>query len=191
MGIILSADFHIGHRTVSEIRGFATVADHDDTIMHNIFKRVNDGDTFFLIGDLAMGGWETNIVKFSEINCTKHVILGNHDRPAPNNSNGHAHLAKFIELGKFNSVSTMARIGHNGRRYMLSHYPYNGDHTSEARYDEYRLRDHGHVLFHGHTHSDKVISFSDAGTTQIHVGLDAWNLFPVSIHDAVQAAVLV
>jgi calcineurin-like phosphoesterase family protein len=63
----------------------------------------------------------------------------------------------------------------------LSHFPYIGDsHDSNDRWGEYRLKDYGTTILHGHTHSKKKISRSSRGTLQINVGVDAWSFFPVS-----------
>ena len=64
----------------------------------------------------------------------------------------------------------------------IIHYNDDGDHTEEERYDQFRLRDLGTTLLHGHTHSDQRVSRSSNGTLQIHVGLDAWGLKPVTLH---------
>ncbi|WP_051265718.1 metallophosphoesterase family protein [Nakamurella lactea] len=42
---------------------------------------------------------------------------------------------------------------------------------------EYRLRDEGNWLLHGHTHSSEKVTSS----REIHVGLDAWDLGPVEV----------
>ena len=84
----------------------------------------------------------------------------------------------------------MARTSYNGHAWLMSHYPYDGDHMAEARYDQFRLRDLGRSLFHGHTHSNERLSFSNKGTPQVNVGLDAWDLKPVSLFDACSVATI-
>lgn len=187
MAIFLTADLHLGHARVAELRGFLNVEAHDTVVINNLCK-IPSGSTLFILGDVAMGGWKRTILPLANLTVAcgleVHVILGNHDRPAPNNSNGHAYLGQFAQLGKFAGVATMARIAYDGRRVMLSHYPYNGDHD-EDRFNEYRLRDNGFIVMHGHTHSNVALSLSDLGTPQINVGLDAWGLNPVSLSDAI------
>lgn len=65
---------------------------------------------------------------------------------------------------------------------MLSYFPYATDHTTSARYLQFRLRDEGNWLLHGHTHAKEKIT----SRREIHVGLDAWNLRPVSLTDIVR-----
>jgi calcineurin-like phosphoesterase family protein len=63
-----------------------------------------------------------------------------------------------------------------------SHFPYTGDSQAESRYDKYRALDEdGTPIIHGHTHSSEKVSRTDKGTLQIHVGVDAWDFYPVHI----------
>lgn len=52
---------------------------------------------------------------------------------------------------------------------------YTADHVPASRFMEWRLRDEGRYLLHGHTHTNKRVT----GERQIHVGVDAWYGFPV------------
>jgi calcineurin-like phosphoesterase family protein len=77
----------------------------------------------------------------------------------------------------------------------LSHFPYKADRTGPPRHPEWRLPNCSNILLHGHTHFEEKVSYDVnvwdpnlARTPQIHVGLDAWNLCPVS-HDDVQQLV--
>ena len=49
---------------------------------------------------------------------------------------------------------------------------------------QWRLRDAGNPVLHGHTHSTEKVSFSACGTPQLHVGWDAWGR-PVRFHEIV------
>lgn len=188
MTIWLTADLHLGHAMVANLRGFDNVDQHNATIIRHINHLVQPSDTLWILGDVAMGGWKTTIQMLDCINARDiHCVLGNHDRPHPSMSSAHNHLHEFQNLSGFKSVQTMASIRYNGTDYLASHFPYSGDHTDEDRFDQYRLIDDGVPLFHGHTHSNDKVSLSANGTKQIHVGIDSWNMYPVSIHDAVTA----
>lgn len=184
MATYFTSDTHLSHLKVSEIRGFSSIEEHDDAIIGNINSVVHPGDTFYMLGDIVMGGWRKTAPLVQNINGNKICILGNHDRPAPNNSNGHSYIEEFKALCGFVSVVSFARISAEGQGLMLSHYPYDnapGDAENLNEFDQYRLRDTGRTLLHGHTHSNEQVSVSLAGTKQIHVGLDAWGLKPVSL----------
>lgn len=73
-------------------------------------------------------------------------------------------------------MASLARRRINGVDALLSHYPYDGDHTQQTRYEAYRLRDTGLPLLHGHTHQSEQITRSMlTGAPQIHVGWDSWH----------------
>lgn len=76
----------------------------------------------------------------------------------------------------FEYVAPYARIKIDREDVMLSHFPYTKD-RHEARYMQYRLRDEGKWLLHGHTHQAE----QRREGREIHVGLDAWDLTPVSL----------
>lgn len=187
MTIFLSSDLHLGHTLAATERGFATVDDHDRAIMAGLRRRLRDGDDLFLLGDLAFAGWVPRVLQLASLPGRKHLVLGNHDRAHPMHPNGWKHLAVLGQV--FASVQTAATIRHGGVEWLLSHFPYSGDHPgTEDRHPQWRLPDRGQPIFHGHTHAASRVSRSTAGTVQVHVGLDAWGLKPVTLHDAVSAA---
>ena len=102
MGIFLTSDLHLGHARVAELRGFLNVEAHDTVVINNLCK-IPYGSTLFILGDVAMGGWKQTILPLANLTFAYglevNVILGNHDRPAPNNSNSHIYLDTFRELG--------------------------------------------------------------------------------------------
>lgn len=173
-----TSDLHLGHQKVSDIRGFSSVERHDLTVVNNWSRRVKPGDAVYVLGDVFMGNKARGIQLLSQLPGEKHLILGNHDRPAPNYKNGHLHVDSMGDV--WSSISTTAALTYEGQKFLLSHYPYDGDHTREERYDQWRLRDLGVPIIHGHTHSSERVSRSNQGTVQVHAGLDAWSLNPVS-----------
>ena len=194
MGIFFTSDLHFGHVTVANLRGFDDIHDHNRAIVRNINRMVKPEDTLYILGDVAMGGWETTIEHVRALNAkTIFCILGNHDRPAPNNKNGHAHLDKFRMLGNFAGVSTMAKISHNGQAMMLSHYAYSNEPVGSSNtrdFEQFRLRDMGIPVAFGHSHSEFRGNLSKKSTPQVHVGLDAWGLKPVPVNELFRVSAL-
>lgn len=200
----LSSDTHFGHAFMAKWRGFASADEtdpeviaeairrHDERILANIFKRVRRGDELFLLGDLMLGKKADGLAhlgRITEAGITVHVILGNHDRAHPMNGNSHAHLRPLLEVVE--SVQVAGMLRHEGRKIHLSHFPYDGEGELRLEADEragqWRLRDEGKMLFHGHVHDELRARRSANGTPMVHVGLDSWGLFPVSLHDALSA----
>ena len=100
----------------------------------------------------------------------------------PCNSNAHRYLGCYRTA--FASVQLSLMLKHSGHKLLLHHMPYEGDH-GEDRFTQWRLRDEGLPIIHGHTHSDFVRTFTSKGTVQLHAGVDAWDMAPVKLSDLV------
>lgn len=165
-----TSDLHLGHRLVSEERGFSDPESHDASIAEAWDSAVHDRDLVWILGDLSSGsssGTRAALSWLAERPGRKGSILGNHDPLHPMNRDAHRWLHPYVEV--FERVAQSATISLEGRRYLLSHFPYTGDHSPEDRHVQWRLRDEGMWLLHGHTHSASVTSQE----RQIHVGWDA------------------
>lgn len=182
-----TADLHLGHRLVSGLRGFhrtdgePDVDAHDGAILANWDRTVATDDVVWVLGDLAVTGSRVRLLAIlATINALpgrKHLITGNHDPVHPMHRSAHKWQRTYLET--FESVQPFARVAVAGQRVLLSHFPYGADHTESPRYGQYRLRDEGAWLLHGHTHAP----VQRTGPREIHVGLDAWRLRPVSAHE--------
>lgn len=191
--IWFTSDLHIGHAKIAELRADATsswhlddIAGHDNTLAANWDDRIRPEDQVWILGDISAGGSGAQHSALEWLDARpghKHLITGNHDGPHPMNRDAHRWQNLYLG-GAFESVQAFARRKIAGRSVLLSHFPYTGDHTTDDRYTQYRLRDCGTPLLHGHTHSTERVS--RAGTLQIHLGLDAWNLTPVSLDEIAQ-----
>jgi len=175
-GVWFTADTHFDHKLVSELRGFGTPEEHDQEVVRRWNKRVRPGDQVWHLGDVGIGALARSLPWMEQLNGTIHLITGNHDACSPVHRQSHKHLREW--MGQFETVQAYARRRIVGRSVLLSHYPYEGDHTATERYSQYRLRDEGLWLLHGHTHSPERIN-----GRQIQVGVDAWGLAPVSIDE--------
>lgn len=182
-----TADLHLGHEAVAKRRGFDNSTEHDYRVVSNILDRKTRGDRLFVIGDLVSGhekpGDEiARVEKFSMVldNCgvELHVITGNHDCVHPSRSKAHRHLFDYASV--VDSLASIGTLKISGQRAVLSHYPYDGDHKAEDRDVQWRARDLGALIIHGHTHASEPVSWSRQGTLQICVSLEAWGMFPVS-----------
>lgn len=174
----VTSDQHILHPLVARLRGFATAvacADHQARIWD---RRIGDDDDVWVCGDVAMGDRSVSLPWFGRRPGRKHLVLGNHDRAHPMHNNAHRFIAEYATV--FDTVQTMARISvaDGEPKVNLSHFPYEGDRNAE-RFSEWRMRDSGRTLLHGHTHLQQVVSRTRGGTLQVHIGVDAWDLSPV------------
>jgi len=181
----LLSDPHLGHEFMAQLRGYGSVENHDRAVLQNLRRMVRDGDTVWWLGDIAFGNWQANLQAIETIPGTHRLIIGNHDRCAPGRSNATAHQGNYHRV--FVSISQFEQISYNGQSFMLSHYPYDAnvfDHdkkTDVDRFAQFRLRDLGVPVIHGHTHNPEQVSFSSRGTPQFNVALEATKMKPVTI----------
>lgn len=175
-----TSDTHFGHGMVSGLRGFQNVPDHDDHIISQIAD-LSSKDELFILGDLQLSR-DLSRLPFlpRNMDCTMHLVLGNHDAGHPHNKGYANKLATYYAFG-FKSVLTHGQVSIDGTKYMLSHFPYTRD-RDEPRYLSHRLPDRGYRLLHGHLHDQ-----SRRVGNEYHVGLDAHDMQFVS-QDTIVAA---
>lgn len=182
-----TSDTHFSHRNIVKFqpnRGREDVHDMNRDIIDAWNYTVKPGDTVHHLGDVALGPVEEWNNSLFALNGRKILTVGNHEKifkgNKPNYQAKHADLYNqwFDEINE----NVVDHELSDGTLVSLSHFPYNGDHFDADRYEWARLEDRGQILLHGHTHSTEVISWSDKGTLQIHVGWDAWG-HPVSEGD--------
>jgi calcineurin-like phosphoesterase family protein len=175
VSVWFTADPHFGHRFVGRLRGFGDdTEEHDLTIMENWRRLVGKNDQVWVLGDLCMTNPDDALDIIEALPGVKHFIAGNHDACHPMHRDAHKHQRTYLRA--FQSVQMSARRRILGQNVLLSHFPYAKD-RHEARYMQWRLRDEGEWLIHGHTHE----SDQRREGREIHVGLDAWGLKPVHI----------
>lgn len=175
MTVWASSDLHFLHEMVRKHRGFASKAEHDQAIIRNVNKLVRPDDIFWLLGDMGMGPEDDVLALCAQLNGRKQLLTGNHDPCHPQHRNARRHQKKWLEV--FESVQPFAKTSICGTDFLMSHYPYYGDHTEHERHVQWRLRDYGMPLLHGHIHSELKMTRQDP--PMIHVGVDAWDLKPV------------
>lgn len=180
MNEFYAADLHIWHMKVANLRGCATPEEWNDLLIANWNSVVYPNDRVWVPGDITCGSMPRVWPVLDALNGEKHLITGNHDAVFA----GHRDAYKWQRewLDHFASVLPWTRRRVEGQQVLTSHFPYSGDHGPE-RYTQYRLRDEGLTLIHGHTHSTEKVSYTPKGTLQICVSMDAWGLKPAPFGD--------
>lgn len=173
-----------------DFNALVDVERHDRTVINRINARVGKQDELYILGDLSSGGTASLQHALSLLDelhvppSRRHLILGNHDgfRMKPSNA---ADIAV-----RFGSVSDSLFMDIDGIPAVLSHVPryeYLDGSVRDGMASnslEKTLRKHApHVSYdiihlYGHTHGRNPNEFHDRWS--INVGLDAWNLRPVS-----------
>lgn len=181
-----TADLHVGHDLVATLRGFDETTDHDLELSRRWDALIAETDVVWVLGDISGGGRSSQqraLQWVAQRPGIKHLIAGNHDGVHPRHPDAHKLFPQYLEV--FASVQQSARRTLAGHDLLLSHFPYLGSPSPEdrgARHEQWRLPDLGAWLLHGHIHSTQR---RGPGRT-VHVGLDAWDLAPVSLNTIAQ-----
>lgn len=216
----ITSDTHIGHRLLAGLRGYGKdqpetgmittlnasqltraghlvsdydIAKHDAMVIDTWNSRVHPDDIVFHAGDVFLGP-HANIEKIAQLNGIKHLITGNHDEIFAGHRQSWRNFREWIAY--FESVNAFLRLNVGEVRCLISHFPYAGypegmGDREDNRYPEFRLRNEGLMLLHGHTHAREPFTRADAGflvPNMIHVGWDAWG-GPIEIDTVVKAAI--
>lgn len=190
MAIFFTADLHFRHANVIdfESRPFASVEEMDQTLIQNWNDTVTPTDEVWVLGDYSLpSGRKKALGYLEQLNGTKYLVTGNHDRCSPALNQPHLYQQEYRDAG-FAAIFDMAHLRlpaltKRGSKLdaMVSHYPYSGEHGNAAdRYPHLRLRDAGFPLIHGHVHGEWRTRFTDTGTPMINVGVERWDYAPVS-----------
>lgn len=167
-------------------RPFETLEEMHDVIRDNWNATVGDEDLVIVGGDVVMGKRQDNLPFLGTLKGRKVLILGNHDYPHPHHKQ--SMVDKWWPLYRmyFEMMTAEAWIDvDRGDPVNLSHFPFEGDHTEEVRYLEYRPADWGQRLLHGHLHSRTPLS--PTRPHQYDMGVDANGYCPVHLEEALAA----
>jgi len=130
------ADYHFGHRNILrpeyDGRPFATIEEHDETIIARHNEVIDPKDHFWMVGDFALttSSYMESILK--RMNGEKHFLRGNHDRKPS--------VKLFGQYGIYHGEQVTISI--DGQLIVLNHcrmYTWQGSHR-------------GSWNIHGHSH---------------------------------------
>ena len=161
-----TSDLHLGHdkEFVWKARGFDSVQEMNESIIENINMCVNEQDTLYILGDLALCPIEEAKYWLSQIKCSNVVVIvGNHDTDT--------RLKLYEELGF--KIQFGARLRYDKYHFFLSHYP-----TLTANPGEDKLT-LAHINLFAHTH--QTYKIGDHSKFSYNVGMDAHSCRPIDI----------
>lgn len=173
------SDDHLGHKNITRYEAAARPFGNDLEAMficlrdrHN--SLVAPSDDVYHGGDL---GWTDAWIEryLAEFNGNHTLTSGNHDESFQLRSKAAKARRRLIRMGFVDVVDGLELTLSDGTEVLMSHFPYYGDHTMTERFMEVRPRDDGKPLIHGHVHS-----MWQTLDHMVNVGVDAWDLYPVS-----------
>lgn len=191
-----TSDHHLFHKNILKFSTNQRPYIHYEQMSYDIIVKHNSkvgvNDTVFFLGDLAFGDRQNNLRKtLPFFNGRKYLILGNHDLGFKQLDSPKAlknHVEFYKSLG-FIDVFPKGVILENihprlPERIRLSHFPYseNLKMDYDRGLEKFAPTNDGLLLLYGHTHQTEVLKYKNS----IHVGLDSWQCYPVSIEQVVQ-----
>lgn len=186
--VFFTSDWHIGHENVIKFdnRPFKDLAHMHRQLIINFNKQVpKDGLTYFL-GDIGVGSSGELSSTLSQLNGTKILIVGNHDKPYQSNYNAGFDVvlnSATIKIG--NQLVTMSHCPLMGvPREDMSEYPHKGvNWHGEYKNKEFSVENNGQFHLHGHIHSSENGKSVKIQGRQFDVGLPANKYRPVHISE--------
>lgn len=162
--IWFTSDTHFGHKNVIPHcnRPFASIEEHDETLIENWNNKVAKHDRVFHLGDFSLCNKEKALEILKRLNGQIHLCLGNHDNLNKNMEEMFVWVKNYHEL----------KVKHLPcQKIVLSHYAHRV--WNRSHYGSYHL--------FGHSHGD----LEDYGLST-DVGVDRWAYAPVSIEEICQ-----
>ena len=186
MTLFLSSDHHWGHENILKWRdAYDTLDEMNEDLVTRWNETVSPEDSVYYLGDLVMGQRADTLQWVSRLNGLIYLVPGNHDHVHP------MHMEKrneawqdkwsqmYIDAGIEAIMPTTNFFSWGEISFLLCHFPFEGDHTDEERYTEWRPEPIGaDFLLHGHVHD-----LWKRNGNQINVGVDVWDFRPVSIDE--------
>lgn len=164
---MLLSDPHFGHANVIRYcdRPYANVDEMNLAILKNCQTDIRPEDQVYILGDLAMN-IARNAWLVEQIPGHKHLILGNHDHFRQVEKR----LGSAFEW--IRDYAVVKPVEAPDERLVLLHFPievWNGRHRGW-------IHAHGHS--HGNTPHQRLLN------GRVDVGVDCWNMHPVTYADA-------
>lgn len=202
MGIYLSSDQHLEHANILKYcpnRNCSSLEEHNETLIQNHNSMVSNTDIIIYLGDLILGNHRKNIPKYvPQLNGIKILIRGNHDYGFKSQDKNYPEESKKIYLDNgidavFDGIISLQTIldYYKVVAYfpdtILCHFPYkNTPLIKKSTIDRYANKMPEYtsdmLLLCGHTHTTSKQDIIN----MINVGVDAWNMFPVSLSSVLE-----
>jgi calcineurin-like phosphoesterase family protein len=190
MKTFFTSDPHFDHNNVIKYceRPFRDVGEMNRELIYRHNQKVGPEDRVFHLGDFSLNKRAPGLY-LPQMNGTHYLIAGNHDWVHPLCYKKEKHRDKFRQIyfdAGFTTIELQelfvcAGEGNNlGPELVLHHMPYlNADSAQfDDRYAEWRPKDEGRWLLHGHVHQKWKVR-----GRMINVGVDVWDYAPVSLQE--------
>lgn len=183
-----SSDHHFNHKKICEYAGrpYSSLWHMNTDMVRRHNAVVGPQDTVIFTGDLALGDFDEALEFVAQLNGNIRFKLGNHDRGSAAGRQRPGYAERFKEKYEAAGLQVISDLEETtitigGRTVVISHYPYQGDHTEHDRHVALRPVDRGLPLIHGHIHQLRKIE-----GRMFNVGVDVNDFAPVSEAEVIQ-----
>ena len=158
--IFFTSDTHFNHQYMLNTRKqFTSLEEMNEQLIANWNSRVKRNDLVYHLGDFALGSVAEAVTISNRLNGQIYLVRGNHDRVAENK----------LCRNRFVWIKDLHRVKIDGQKIYLLHYAMR----------TWNCMHHGSWHLHGHSHG----SLPELDVKSFDVGVDCWNLFPVSYEE--------
>lgn len=201
MTIFFTADHHFGHTNILKYEDanrrnahggrFSSIEKMDEYLIAQWNTTIAPGDLVYCLGDFSYKQSTMEAI-VPRLNGEKILIVGNHDPfykrlTIPLKTKMHREAYEDAARAGFAAIHLQLDIEISGiGRVRMSHFPYWPRRPDIE--EEYNLRNpegrpaygNEQMLLHGHIHSQWLVKKEDGLPPMINVGIDMWNLRPIS-----------
>ena len=171
--IWFTSDTHFGHIKdfLWSPRGFNSIQEHDETIIHNWNEVIGPEDEVYHLGDVMLNDNEHGLECIKRLNGKIHIILGNHDTET--------RASLYLHCPNIETIDYARELKIGKYYFWLCHYP-----TVTANYDDDKPWAKHLINIYGHTHQQT--KFYNDNPYMYCVCLDAHNNYPVSLEQILE-----
>lgn len=156
------SDIHLGHTNIIPFssRPFQNTQEMDETIIERWNKKVKDGDTVYVLGDVSFYDKKQTKKILQGLKGNKVLILGNHDKDVPKEC--------FMYVKEYHKITPQ-----EGKdKIVLCHYPI-------LEWDGFFK---GTIHLYGHVHNTRIIDIPNA----YNVGADIIGFEPCTLEEVIK-----
>ena len=165
--IFFTSDHHFGHSSIIEFcnRPFVDVKEMNEVMIKRWNEKIKKNDYVYHLGDFGFGYKENIETIINQLNGKIHLIIGNHEKPALQNSD------KFVWTKEYFELKVSDPDCYNGyQNIILFHYA-----MRVWRHDS-----RGSWHLYGHSHGNLP---DEEDRLAFDVGVDCHDFYPLSYEE--------
>lgn len=197
MSVFFISDLHFYHKNILSFcpdRNCESIEAMNEKLISNWNELVSENDEVWCLGDISLAF--RPIEAFSHrLNGKKFLVPGNHDFCHSSHKKSSTPEKQKVWIEKYESYGWNVQPeqvyfdagegSYSGEVFALCHLPYiDADDAHMSHYRRYHNmypEDTGTILLCGHVHQHWKHRVSAKGTLMINVGVDVWDMKPVSL----------